>query len=188
MGVLGTTGLWGVTLRVTRDGAEVDMPCLVDTGSPITVLNSAAAAALRVGPSAPAKAEPEGEKGLLGRLKSAFKPKATAGAVMGLAPAGVDLSLSVGPLKPASSSNISGAEAGSSGGEAHEASAPSSLSSSNDGVFVDMGSVSSAMVGDLPGFAALGVQPGQPAAVLGLDAFSCRTSVVVVPKESLLLL
>eukprot|EP00955_Chlamydomonas_euryale_P047718 353775-Chlamydomonas_euryale.AAC.3 len=83
MGVLGTTGLWGVTLRVTRDGAEVDMPCLVDTGSPITVLNSAAAAALRVGPSAPAKAEPEGEKVCgYGGVKSTAGEKEEGGSIV----------------------------------------------------------------------------------------------------------
>lgn len=63
MGVLGDTGLWGVSLRVMRsDGSSVDVPCLVDTGAPVTVLNIAAAEALGLRQSVPPVEEKKEEK------------------------------------------------------------------------------------------------------------------------------
>jgi hypothetical protein len=220
MGTLGGSGLWGVTLRVSRaaatptdsttpgsggDGASssvgsspegpaaatevVEVRALVDTGAPISVLNAAAARALGLlgspgeggGADGAAAAGAGGQAaksggGLLGRMFSALQPRPPQGAVVGLAPASAPLRLEVTSLG-------GGDGTAEGGGDARD----SAAAGGDTRVWEDLG-VSGVMVGDLPGFAALGVAPGEPAAILGLDALAARDSVVFLPKQQLMLL
>ena len=187
---LGATGLWGLQLRVTGGGHSVVLPALLDTGAPVTVLNEAAAVALGLQPAAAvaAAAPPpaQARQGWLGGLLGGFgaPPPPPSGAVQGLrpAPAALDLAVQVA-VRSLGSQQALGPAAGNpllapAQEEEEEGAGPGCL---------PLGSVRP-LLGDLPGFRSLGVQPGMPAAILGLDVLSLRSTIVLVPREGVVLL
>lgn len=138
---LGAWNLFGCTLVVDGDGVEV--PALVDTGAPATILNGPAASLLGLDPPPP----PPEAGGLLGRL---FKPPVSAVAA---SPASRTVELAV--ARPAGA--------------------------------VALGQVRPC-VGDVPGFAALGIGEGEPGAILGLDALCKRRFVLSAHGGGLMLI
>ena len=215
MHILGDTGLWGVHIRAKQvlgesqgdisnnlvdidqssqggsgDGLEVSVqfPALVDTGAPTTVLNVAAAIALGLIPprvqqpatqTSPVASGNKASGGLFGQLLSSLGARLSPPSPpLGGAVVGLTLSPSVLDLFIARDNDISGQN--TSSGE---------MPAKGEGTSLLLGSVRP-MIGDLPGFASLGVEPGQPAAILGLDALRAggRASVAFIPEDKLMLL
>lgn len=207
---LGETGLWGAQLRLRGpDGSpEVVMPALVDTGAPVTIINAAAAAALGLSPAAPEPPtqsptpapRPGGGGGLLGGIGKMLglggggkgpgapgAPGAAGGMVGGghmLRPLQVSLDMSLACSPCAEAPGGEAPEARQAGQEAAEAGAGAT---GPHGTWAHLGSVRPC-VGDLPGFQALGIAPGQPGAILGLDALAALDAIVFCPKEAVMLL
>lgn len=87
--LLGETGLWGVRVDI---GDSKDVPALLDTGSPVTVLNSACAS--RAGLQLPAGPQGKGSESLVGRLFGGGNKRQTA-AAPALTPASSSVSMSL---------------------------------------------------------------------------------------------
>ena len=204
MHTLGVTGLWGVHIRASRsgvgsgdgsfaaindseaieglgggDGPSVSFTALVDTGAPVTVLNVAAAAALGLVPREPATqskpASTDKPEGLLSQWLSKLGARSTpslVGAVGGLT------------LSPCSLVIVIEREANGAARATFEANR-----FEGEGPVLCLGMVRP-MIGDLAGFASLGMEPGRPAAILGLDALRAggRVSVAFIPEDNLLIL
>lgn len=210
---LGETGLWGAQLRLRGpDGSpEVVMPALVDTGAPVTIFNTAAAAALGLSPAAsqppaqpPAPApRPGGGGGLLGGIGKMLglggggkgpgtpgAPGAAGGMVGGghmLRPLQVSLDMSLACSPCAKAAGGPGGEAPEARQAGQEAAEAGAGATGPHGTWAHLGSVRPC-VGDLPGFQALGIAPGQPGAILGLDALAALDAIVFCPKEAVMLL
>ena len=167
MSTLGISGLWGVELSVTSLEKIVTLKALVDTGAPTTILNLAAAEALGLDAAAPPPPPPQEDgKGLLGGLMSKIaKQVPRASGLPGLRVSPTPLSLSIHlPLKQDSED------------------VTISLDSS-----IDLGSWRPLM-GDLPGFTVLGVEKGEAAAILGLDALRSTGFLTFFPQSKEMLM
>ncbi len=203
--LLGGTGLWGLRLRVDGEGGRTAiMPALIDTGAPVSVLNAAAAELLGLGtpppPPPPPPASPKAG-GLFGRLLSgltAQQKQPTAGAGGGLVAAASDVRFSVRAWLDVDAAYESEAAADTSGrknssgaaaqGPDDESNVLSAISlDEQGGEVVDFGFVRP-MMGDMPGFATLGIGAGEPAAILGMDALRRRSSVALCGRDKVFLL
>ena len=193
MSTLGISGLWGVDLTVSNptsdgdDGSRVVMKALVDTGAPTTIINKAAAQALGLNvtepipsPSPTLSQESKGLfGGLMGKIQSGIAKQASqlsqGVGVQGLkvSPTAVSLSLSSAPSKPLSSAPSNKEE----DLQSQDKERPMAIA-----LLIDLGSWHP-LIGDLPGFAVLGVENGEPAAILGLDALRYKGSLTIFPRS-----
>ena len=176
--LLGETGLWGVRLQLGSCGG---VPALLDTGSPVTVLNSACAekAGLRLPAAADWTDEKEEEKesqqppkSLLGRLFG-NKQRAPPPPPPPMVPGDRELSVRMETSQ-----------------QQQQQQQPQEEQEQEEGGLIgasslELGAVRP-MIGDLPGFAALGLAEGDPGAILGLDTLSgCKRLVLVASQQRL---
>jgi len=164
--ILEGTGLPSITLRVNG----VDIPALLDTGSPITVLNSAAAKAAGVSQRIAEKQDrSNGGSNLLSKLSEEFKAAADAGRILQKQTQAIES----GDLLFVQGSN--------------RETIP--LARSNDTAKLSLGEVefsdSQVFVGDLPGLMVLSAVGDSvlPGAVVGLDILKSRPRMLYRPDE-----